>query len=629
MNKNKKTNKLINKNLIFFVVLLVWFSICSVALTNSTREYEEENILETLQDVSNNNSKSVELQFKHYENSLVLFCDYFLNIEENDQYFIKAINDLVNIEGFYKIVVFEENGSYEANGETILVATYEPLEEMESKEIFISDVFVDSASGESVVSVNVPMISDSGDLIAYISGFVSTKKLSEVFNSTLYEIDGYYQIVDGNGNYVAVSSTDNMIIKYGLLFEKMAEFEFTDGFTYQEFINDVENKEEGLTKYCKGSEERYAYYTPVDINDWIVFEVVNADNVEANISKHLNDTTLYVINVCIVFIIFVVWVVLSQKREFKNKIENERKFRLVSNAINKFFVEVDFKTKEITILGDYQKKLNRKQDKTNIFDDINNGFIFSEDVKALDEKISQENLDEKLTDLQLRIQNPQGEYIWHSLSLVPLLDEKGKQTEKAIGFLEDINDIVTHTKFLTEKSEIDALTGIYNKGTTEYKIKEIIENSNEEDFHALFIIDIDNLKTLNDTLGHQIGDKAIKDVANILKKLFRQDDVIGRVGGDEFFVFMKHANSKDQIIQKAEMICNKLNRTYKNKEKSVGISASIGVSIYPKEATKFEKLYKNADLALYDAKQNGKSTYKMYNGQSNSNYVSTRTKIDN
>ncbi len=209
----------------------------------------------------------------------------------------------------------------------------------------------------------------------------------------------------------------------------------------------------------------------------------------------------------------------------------------------------------------------------------------------------------------------------------------------AIGFLENIHEQEEEAALLRKMAELDSLTQVYNKGTTEAIIQKIIYNSEiNKDKHTLLVVDLDNFKKLNDTFGHQYGDKVIKEMALSLSSLFRKSDIVGRIGGDEFFVFMRDIPSEKFIIDKCNEVQSTLAKTfYNNEEYEISdnaqenqineecgeVSASIGVAIYPIHGEDFASLYQNADIALYSAKSNGKNNYKFFdaamNTENNSN----------
>lgn len=205
----------------------------------------------------------------------------------------------------------------------------------------------------------------------------------------------------------------------------------------------------------------------------------------------------------------------------------------------------------------------------------------------------------------------EGEYLWHSC-FVHLYEEEQDGNIRGVAYVENIDDHKREELKLKYHAEHDVTTGVFNKATTEGKITECLELSEETDgFHAFIIIDIDYFKGVNDNFGHYIGDKVIKEVAERIRTLFREYDIVGRIGGDEFCVFMKDAKSQLTIEKKARELCRVLSREYRIGNITCQVSASIGISIYNKDGKTYEELYQKADSFLYKAKRNGRNQYQM------------------
>lgn len=160
---------------------------------------------------------------------------------------------------------------------------------------------------------------------------------------------------------------------------------------------------------------------------------------------------------------------------------------------------------------------------------------------------------------------------------------------------------------LQRRAARDALSGLMNRGTLERRIRERLACMTPEDTCALFIVDLDNFKQVNDTLGHRAGDQAIRQSARILSRLFRAGDIVGRLGGDEFAVFLCGQVSEKSVRDKAAAICENLHLALGDHE-IVNVTASVGVHLAG-EGQAFEGLYQAADLALYKAKKAGKHRF--------------------
>lgn len=160
---------------------------------------------------------------------------------------------------------------------------------------------------------------------------------------------------------------------------------------------------------------------------------------------------------------------------------------------------------------------------------------------------------------------------------------------------------------LVEAAQMDRMTKLLNREATMEQISQIFLNE-EDSMHALYMIDVDNFKSLNDTMGHQIGDEFLIELTAKLKRCFRSSDVVGRIGGDEFFALMRSVPDKIIAVKKAKKLMEVM-QSVCEKYSNVKLSASIGISLYPENGKKLEELYAKADHALYEAKRAGKNQF--------------------
>lgn len=172
-----------------------------------------------------------------------------------------------------------------------------------------------------------------------------------------------------------------------------------------------------------------------------------------------------------------------------------------------------------------------------------------------------------------------------------------------------LRNIRKERKVLIQQASIDPLTSLLNKKSTEDYIGLKLDNL---ELKALLMIDIDDFKLINDTCGHDIGDLYLKKVAATLKYLFRKDDIIGRVGGDEMIVFMTGLTSREDVVHKVEDLLIMIKDITLEVKDLPKISCSVGIVFYPQDGENFEELYKKADVALYRAKNSGKDRYCIY-----------------
>ncbi len=188
-----------------------------------------------------------------------------------------------------------------------------------------------------------------------------------------------------------------------------------------------------------------------------------------------------------------------------------------------------------------------------------------------------------------------------------LVRDKETNSIGLIAYVRDIDKEKRETLALQYESERDALTGLYNKKSAQDYIKAHLTSCNDDDGYIMMIIDIDHFKEVNDTYGHLYGDKVLAAFGNILNHQFRSNDIVGRLGGDEFIVLVKNTSSQWLATRKGREICDRFNAEFYDK----GLSCSIGIIITSGNQP-FEKLYRRADVALYQAKKGGRNRCVFY-----------------
>ncbi|WP_244500256.1 diguanylate cyclase domain-containing protein [Methyloceanibacter superfactus] len=177
----------------------------------------------------------------------------------------------------------------------------------------------------------------------------------------------------------------------------------------------------------------------------------------------------------------------------------------------------------------------------------------------------------------------------------------------------DIQEDITERRRAENKidwlARHDTLTEVANRHQFNEQLEEWCAALPEGHAFALHWIDLDHFKEVNDTLGHPTGDALLKSVANRIRKVLRGTDTVGRLGGDEFAVLQAGAADQSQAIKLVERIQRALAEPHCVLGNQVAMGASIGIALAPKDGCDPEVLMKKADLALYDAKTSGRSTY--------------------
>ena len=160
---------------------------------------------------------------------------------------------------------------------------------------------------------------------------------------------------------------------------------------------------------------------------------------------------------------------------------------------------------------------------------------------------------------------------------------------------------------MEQKSKLDPMTGLFNKFTIEFLVDEYFSRMNEESAAALLIIDMDHFKQINDTLGHLAGDAILTDTARIIRHFFKGDALCGRVGGDEFMVFVKDVQDVSSLLLQAEFLRQEITKTTSERNITIAIQASVGVAVSTAGFRDYASMFTAADEALYRAKKEGRN----------------------
>lgn len=223
----------------------------------------------------------------------------------------------------------------------------------------------------------------------------------------------------------------------------------------------------------------------------------------------------------------------------------------------------------------------------------------------------EEGVEKKSTEMtkEMKLQLPDGTNRWYRVTVAGVWDSKGKFTH-LIGRAQNIDREFEEKERLTKLAQQDTLTGLYNKGATERLCSEYFSDEEGNRFGALLMIDVDNFKFINDNYGHQCGDNTLKKLSEIMKKLFQTEDVLGRIGGDEFVALAKNVQNKAEAGELAENVIKAFGTV--PEEPFQDLSGSIGIAFFPEDGTDYAVLYHKADCALYAVKQSGKCGYRFY-----------------
>jgi len=306
---------------------------------------------------------------------------------------------------------------------------------------------------------------------------------------------------------------------------------------------------------------------------------------------------------------------IEKEKEMERRLKQEKAYRAAVFKEMLVVYEMDI-TLDISVPMYRNQKRAGEYFPFNYYTDFEKSrdYIHSEDFedvkKCFQAAFSGELLKKGIEDVKkkYRIKDRKDNFMWIEMTAHMFIEETTENL-KAIVYIEEIDEEKRKVDKLENKAQIDAVSRIYNRGTTEEKINNALEKRDEGCQHTLFIVDIDDFKVVNDTFGHLAGDDILRKIGEIFKGIFRKTDIVGRIGGDEFAVLMTNVTSDRQITDRMKLVMGEIHGLPAKMGIGINVSVSVGITRSVAEDKEFDDMYKRADLAMYEAKTKGKDRF--------------------
>jgi len=292
--------------------------------------------------------------------------------------------------------------------------------------------------------------------------------------------------------------------------------------------------------------------------------------------------------------------------------QSEERFRLLAENIDQVFWLIDPHKKQVLYVSPaYETIWGRSRE------DLHGNpvrwirAVHREDRKRILEKImkSQAELEH---DEEFRIVRPDGTERHIQSRSFPIRDQSGALYRIA-GIVQDVTIRTQQDHRIRYLAYYDALTGLPNRVLVANRLEQaVLQAHRHAQMVAVFYVDLDDFKIVNDTLGHQAGDALLQQVSLRLRQALRTEDTVGRLAGDEFLILMRGFSSDADSARVAEKTLASLSLAFQVAGREVHVSASIGISIFPRDAEDAEVLVRHADAALRSAKEEGRNTYRFF-----------------
>jgi len=300
--------------------------------------------------------------------------------------------------------------------------------------------------------------------------------------------------------------------------------------------------------------------------------------------------------------------------------------RLIFEQSGDILMEWELLTNRLTL----QQRGNGTEFPLHLVGNPQNGTISSEqfhpdDMLKVQQEFASLNGEKRFTEFTVRVANEQGRYVWLRFRAASILSEEGKMV-KIIAMLLNVDHEMHISEGIKDSLEQDTLTRLRNKEAARAQIEKSL-NWNANGLSAMVIIDLDNFKQINDRYGHLYGDTLLIRVADEIRSLFRSTDVIARIGGDEFLVYMPNIPHRNLVERRSQTLIEAIHGIQQEHAQDLPLSCSVGIAFTPDHGTAYQELFQAADRALYQAKKQGKSCFIVYEPEM-SGYLDSTTMIN-
>lgn len=502
------------------------------------------------------------------------------------------------------------------------------------KEIAGSEGYEKALSGVSNVATEVTLNYIGNDEICFFVPVKSGKAVQSVlvgsmilenmsnklYNSGLSK-EGYVLILSESGDIISATRD---ICDIGLeadtnFFSYLNDSRIFDGYDSQKVRSRIKDNSETDFQYRYNKKNYVITTIPVSVNGWSFAYISKGRNRKISDIVITSKCMNYLRLLCVELLIIMVMLIYAA-RSRQRLIKIQETYDAVSSIDKTMIFEYTFFPKRFVLKDKFENIIDKDMKPfmgEAVYDVYE--YIHPDDLSIRRKLRKFFESNETFFTSEVRVKGKNGEYDWYRVSGC-LEREKNGSPRYFAGKLTDASKQITMEKNLVQRAEKDMLTGVLNKKTMEEKMSNLLAEKMADRYYIFYMVDLDNFKNVNDTLGHIYGDKAIADTGAELTKIFKNQALIGRLGGDEFAVCSSYdafdeESLKNYIIKKAEQIKEANRRSYTDGANVVNITSSIGISVAPVDGTDFETVYKKADSALYQSKKTGKDRYTLFNGE--------------
>lgn len=607
--KMKRVRQKLPTTLIFLAVIFIFIVMSlykfETGLIKSIEEFTNQKLFE----INKQNKERIKLKIK---DTFDLMETMALFIGQSDDIFSDEIMENLSKQSkknsFIRMAVTGVDGiGYTQDGEKLDISDREYFIKGMQGENSITQVLISRIDGKESIILAVP-IYRGFQIIGVLRSVYQLEQFTELLEIESIDNTGLTFIIQGDG--IAISRPE-VLGEEDNFFNFLKTSDMIKEETLSQFKECIKNKESCSLPNYENGKQGALIFERIGINDWYVVSIIEGEIYNEQLDKILKISTMAIIKILIFVGSFIIYILYQVNKGMSEIRINEERYRIISEQSDEIMYEYDIANDSMDFSPKWKEKFGYHLSEKDFFYKVKkNQFIYREDAEGLIQLFKSLMDKEDYAEMELRILNIEGVPRWCRLRANAVYNRRNVIV-KIFGEIVDIDNEKNQREDLIEAASRDALTNLYNTSTVNRMVQEYLKERKKEEACAVVYIDVDDFKDVNDTYGHLFGDEVLRRVAFALTEVLKGNTIVGRIGGDEFFMFIKNLQV-DKVDEVAEDICNSIRNIRMEEDTYFYLTVSVGMAVCPQDGQTRLELYEHADQALYQAKLEGKDRYKIF-----------------
>ena len=442
-----------------------------------------------------------------------------------------------------------------------------------------------------------PLTSPAGDIVGAVQARVSADLLSSQGHDSSLFLSVQRALVGDNGNIVCGSSPELR----GLSLTELIREDGMDQRVLDRFTAAYQVDEYGSLRYGTKGGQGYVAWAPISYNGWRVVQISQSPDLQVERTSLVQTVVMVMSLLVCAALAALIW------RLRARMAADKLRYSALSEFKDTLIFEYDCQKDSLEFTSNALDTLDLEDVRLEEVTDLKHDFpVFHPDDLETVRRVLWEAetlVQDQVAHDRVRLKRKDGKYSWYRSQYKAVFDGEGKVI-RLIGTLTDISAQINQEIELRKQAQQDPLTGVYNRAG----VKLINARLEQISRGVLFMLDMDDFKRINDSFGHAAGDRLLMAIGGVLRETFRTDDIVARIGGDEFIAFLSGSDSRITAELKGQELLERV-RNLQVEGVEGPITVSVGAACAPAQGRTYETLSQAADEAMYHVKQNGKGGF--------------------